>query len=161
MRVCAWCGSEMPSKGEREVTHGICSACASVLFSGTPVSLQNYLDDLSVPVLVVDSDVTVALANREAQKVIGKPLEAIAQKKGGEIFSCIHARHPDGCGRTIHCSACTIRACVEKTHATGEPQIMVPATLKQSDPDAISAVTMNITTVKRDDLVLLLINKVE
>lgn len=163
MRMCAWCRVEMPSRGEAAevVTHGMCGACAEVLFSEMPVSLEHYLEGLPQPVLVVDSDVTASLANPEAQKLIGKPLEAVAQKKGGELFNCVHAKHPAGCGRTIHCAACTIRQCVETTHATGEPQIMVPATLKQTDADANSAVALTITTVKRGELVVMLINALE
>ena len=129
--------------------------------SGPPISLQHYLDGLSVPVLVVDSAFTASIANREAQKIIGKPLEEITRRMGGEVFNCVHAQTPEGCGRTIHCSACVIRKSVTLIYQTGEPQVMIPATLKQGDPDSPTAVSLIITTVKRGDFVLLLINDVE
>jgi PAS domain-containing protein len=163
MRICAWCQTEMPSKGEGSgvVTHGICEACAGTLMSDLPISLQHFLDGLPLPVLVVDSDVKASMANLEAQKIIGKPLEEFLQRKGGDVFNCIHAKTPEGCGRTIHCSACAIRTSVTRTHQTGEPQVMVPATLKHGDPDSPSAVALTITTLKRGDLVLLMIHNVE
>lgn len=163
MRICAWCQTEMPSKGEGPgvITHGMCEACAGTLMSDLPISLQRFLDGLPVPVLVVDSDVRASTANLEAQKLIGKPLGENTRQKGGDVFSCVHAKAPEGCGRTIHCSACAIRTCVTRTYQTGEPQVMVPATLKQGDPDTPSAVALTITTMKRGDLVLLMVHKVE
>lgn len=143
------------------VTHGICTTCAGILMPDIPISLQNYLDELSVPVLVVDSDGFGSIANKEAQKLIGKPLEKFTQRRGGDLFNCVHAQSPDGCGRTIHCSACIVRQSVTLTYQTGEPQVMIPATLKQGDPDSPAAVSLTITTVKRGDLVLLMIHKVE
>ena len=163
MRICAWCNTEMPSKGEGAglVTHGICENCADALISNTPIPLQTYLESLDVPVLAVDSDVAVSLANPEALQLVGKSQEAISHRLGGEVFDCIHALAPDSCGRTIHCSVCAIRNAVTHTYETGEPQVMVPATLKRGDSDDVSAIALTITTVKRGGLVLLMVHPVE
>ena len=161
-RICAWCQTGMPSREEDLglVTHGICETCANALLSDSPVSLHSYLDSLSVPVLLVDSDVTSSFANREALKIIGKPLNWITGRKGGDVFVCAHAQSPEGCGKTIHCSGCAIRNSVMLTHETGEPQVMVPATLERGDLHGPASIALVITTVKQGDLVLLVINRV-
>jgi hypothetical protein len=160
-RICAWCQTEMPSKGETVVTHGICDDCANRLLGDSPIALQRYLDDLPVPVLVVDSDGVASFANRTACDLLGKTLEEIDQHRGGEIFTCIHAKAPEGCGRTIHCSGCVVRKSVLSTATTGEPNVLVPATLKHGDPDNPSATALTITTVKRDEVVLLKVDWME
>jgi PAS domain-containing protein len=163
MRICAWCKSEMPSKGEGAdlITHGICDKCANTMMSEMPIPLQSHLDSLHVPILAVDAGGVVFQANTEALRLVGKSQEDISQCLGGDVFSCIHAKTPEGCGRTIHCSGCVIRNCVTRTYETGEPQVMVPATLKQGDPDNFSAVSLTITTVKQGGLVLLMVHAVE
>lgn len=153
----------MPPKAGEEgmVSHGICEACADEFLSNSAVPLQRYLDKLPEPVLAVDSDVLVSFLNRKAQELVGKSLEQSVQRRGGEVFECIHAASPEGCGRTIHCSGCVIRNSVATTYRTGEPQVLIPATLKKGDPDDPTAIALTITTVKRGDLVLLRVDKVE
>jgi PAS domain-containing protein len=135
--------------------------CAEDIVSNTAVPLQRYLDKLPEPVLAVDSDGVVSFLNRKAQDLVGKTQEQAAQRRGGDVFECIHAAMPEGCGRTIHCSGCVVRNSVATTYRTGEPQLLVPATLKKGDPDDPTAVVLTITTVKSGDLVLLRINKVD
>jgi nitrogen fixation/metabolism regulation signal transduction histidine kinase len=123
-----------------------------------PVPLEQFLDDLPVPVMIMDGDAVIGFANRQAQLLLNQTAEQIAGNRGGDVFLCSHARQPGGCGHTVHCSGCTIRACVLKTHLTGEPQVMVPAALKTGNSAAPMPVAMTITTVKRGSSVLLLVN---
>lgn len=161
--MCAWCGTEMPPKAGDEslVSHGICETCADDFVSNVAVPLQRYLDKLPEPVLVMDSDVTISFLNRAAQSLTGKGPEEAFGRRGGDVFECIHAQRPEGCGRTIHCSGCVIRNSVTSTQRTGEPNVLVPATLKKGDPDDPRSVALTITTVKRGDIVLLRLDKVE
>ncbi len=160
MWKCAWCEREDPSRGEGFTTHGICESCANEQLAKSPIPLKRYLEGLDQPVLAVDGDAIATACNRAALDLLpgSEPPEG---KRGGDVFNCVHARNPEGCGRTIHCSACTIRQAVTRTHLTGEPEVLVPATLKAGDPDHPSAVAMTITTVKRGELVLLMIHDVE
>ena len=84
-RICAWCQTEMPSLGETIVTHGICDACANRMIGDTPISLQQYLEDLAIPVLVTESDLTASFANRAARERLGLP--GVAGGRIGEVFA--------------------------------------------------------------------------
>jgi len=162
-RSCAWCRKELPPvQGDSElISHGICETCAENFVANAPVPLERYLDTLPEPVLVVDNDVTASFLNRAAQAMTGKGPESSLHHRGGEVFECLYARHHEGCGRTIHCSGCAIRHAVMITHQTGEPNVAIPATLKKGDPDDPTAATLTITTVKRGNMVLLRLDKVE
>jgi hypothetical protein len=172
-RVCAWCRNEIPepqppggppsgdADEEGPVSHGICLACADKLFADQAVSLQSIIDRLPIPVLVVDSDVTVSLLNKQAQAVLGATPEQAVDRKGGELFDCVYSHLPDGCGRTIHCSGCALRRAVTTTYETGEPQVFIPASLKRNDPDDPSSVSLRVTTIKRDNLVMVKLDNAE
>lgn len=158
-RICAWCQTEMPSLGETIVTHGICDACANRMIGDTPISLQQYLEDLAIPVLVTESDLTASFANRAARERLGLP--GVAGGRIGEVFTCIHARQPEGCGRTIHCSGCAIRRSIIAAADSGKPQVDVPATLKYGDGDNPGLACFRVTALKQGELVLLLFDRRE
>lgn len=152
-RICAWCQTEMPSLGETIITHGICDDCANRMIGDTPFSLQLYLEDLAIPVLVAESDLTASFANRAARELLGRGVEE--GERIGEVFTCIHAKKPEGCGRNIHCSGCAIRRSILATADSGEPQVDVPATLKWKDLEDPEAAVLRVTTVKQGEVVLL------
>lgn len=158
-RICAWCQTEMPSQGETFVTHGICEDCANRMIGDVPHALQEYLEDLAIPVVVVDSDSTGTFSNRAARERSGQPERSQAEGSGRDIYTCIYAKRPEGCAREIHCSGCAIRRSVIATADTGEPQIWVPATLKYGDLDDPSAIALRITTLRQGDVVLLRIER--
>ncbi len=147
--------------GDDLVTHGICPVCADQFFPDEAVPLQRLLDRLDVPVLVVDSEVTVALLNARAQAILGISSEQAAHRRPGEVFDCAHAHLPEGCGRTIHCAGCALRRAIATTFETGDPQVQVPATLKKGDLDDPSAVALRITTIKQGDVVMVKLDKVD
>ncbi len=165
-RVCAWCAREMGTvEGSRhpdtEISHGICEDCVDNLAFQQGVMFQRFLDSIPVPVLAVDRHVVVKAVNRKACDVLGKNPQEIVQHLGGNVFECAHARLPEGCGRTIHCSGCVIRKSVNRTFETGEPQVSVPATLRRGDPDHPSAVVLFITTARSGDVVMLRVDRIE
>jgi hypothetical protein len=165
-RVCAWCTKEMgtvesSNRPDSEISHGICANCVDNFKSQQGVPFQRYLDSIPVPVLAVDRHVVVKAVNRKACDVLGKDPREIVQHLGGNVFECAHARLPEGCGGTIHCSGCVIRRSVTRTFETGEPQISVRATLRQGDPDHPSGVVLFITTVRSGDVVMLRVDRIE
>jgi nitrogen-specific signal transduction histidine kinase len=163
--VCAWCGVTIERPGYSQTldpgaSHGMCPACYEALVAQeSGVSLQRHIDSIPIPILLVDSNDAVVAMNAKAGSVLGKKLDATAKQPFGQVFDCIHSRLPEGCGRTIHCSGCQIRRSVAMTFETGEPQVLVPATLSLESPDQLSDAVLTITTVKRDELVLLRIEK--
>jgi hypothetical protein len=146
---------------DTEISHGICESCVDNFTFQQGVPFQRYLDSIAVPVLAVDRYVVVKAVNQKACDVLGKDPREIVQHLGGNVFECAHARLPEGCGRTIHCSGCVIRKSVTRTFETGEPQINVPATLRRRGLDHPSPVVLFITTVKSEDVVMLRVDRIE
>jgi hypothetical protein len=148
------------ARDESMVTHGICSVCAGELNPSRPIPISDYLDSLVVPVFLMEGDLTTDYTNVAARKQFGIKKD-VQGTLVGEVFSCIHSTTPEQCGRGIHCSGCVIRNCIKMTFLTGEPKVMVQATLKFGDPDDPSSASMTITTIKHDDKVILTINKMD
>jgi hypothetical protein len=163
-RVCAWCRTEMGtvegSKQPDDVTsHGICKRCVDNLIFQQGAPLQAYLDSIPVPVMAVDRNVVVGSVNAKGCEVLGKEAKEIVQHLGGDVFECAHARLPEGCGRTMHCSGCVIRRSVTYTYETGNALTMVPATLSLSRKNSLSPVQLTITTVKAGSMVILRVDR--
>ena len=159
-RVCAWCSLQMgtvegSSRPDTESSHGICERCYDNFVFQQGVPLQQYLDSLPLPVVAVDQGSVVKAVNEEACRVLGKEPREILQRLGGNVFECAHARLPGGCGRTVHCSGCAIRRAVLRTFETGEPQVRVPAQLRQAGTAADTMVALAITTMKAGNVVML------
>jgi PAS domain-containing protein len=162
-RVCAWCGVELGSGGKSRggvITHGICEACRQRFFSA-PIQhgLQELLDRLPVPVLVVDQDVRVRGANRAAREVLGKSLDDVRGRLGGEAIECVHAGEPGGCGRSLHCKGCVIRSMVTDTFVNGTDHDQVPTTQEVVPAQASQPVQLSVSTEKFGGLVLLRIER--
>ncbi len=160
--VCAWCGSVLKDNEEvRPISHGICAGCSrNLLFQGG-VRLREYLNTLGAPVLAVDSDVVVKVANDLALAALGKDAAAVAERHGGVVFECEFARLPGGCGRTVHCSACAVRRTVTETFRTGKAQVRVPAVLHSESPRGKKEISLYISTEKVGEIVFLRIDRLE
>ncbi|HTT17872.1 MAG TPA: hypothetical protein VMG82_02940 [Candidatus Sulfotelmatobacter sp.] len=162
--ICAWCGVTIERPGysqtlEPETSHGMCQACTESLASQEHgAALQRHLDTIPVPILLVDSDSAVVTMNVKACDILGKKLDGTGTQLFGKVFDCVHSRNSEGCGRTIHCSGCVIRRSVTTTFETGEPQVMVPATLSVATQDRLSEAVIAVTTFKMGGLVLLRID---
>jgi len=165
-RACAWCKKDMgtvPSdcNSKNVITHGICSACASIAFAELEMEQSEFfLESLAEPVLVVDGDVVALTANSKARQVLGKELSQIKGFKGGDIIECTHAHEPGGCGGSIHCSGCAIRRNVEDTYVTGNGHLQVPAYADIPVEGTVRSVCFLISTEKVAGVVLLRIDSV-
>jgi hypothetical protein len=162
--VCAWCGAEIANpesdpNPDHPVSHGICLSCRENFASQKGVSFQEFLESIPLPILVVDNNFEILTANRKACEALGQTPRQVLRRLPGDVFECSYARLPEGCGKTIHCSGCVIRKAVTKSFETGEPQSMIPATLKFDDPDDSSAVALIITTLKAGSVVILRLDR--
>ena len=124
-QICGWCkkeldDSEISSESDSPISHGICRDCSFHILASTGMSLQEFLDGLPAPVVLVCEDATVLRANEEARTMLGKDASKIDGFRGGEVFECEYAYLPEGCGNTVHCSGCTIRITVMDTLNTGK-----------------------------------------
>jgi PAS domain-containing protein len=143
--------------GTGPITHGICPPCAADLFGkrkgrGTP--LRDFLESLEVPTLLVDREVRVQVANPPTLEMVGKSREEIEGYLPGEVFRCVNADLPGGCGQTELCSACTVRNTVNETYETGESRIRVPATLRVRWDGESARIKFLLTTEKAGERVL-------
>lgn len=159
--VCAWCGKLLKDDAERPISHGICDACSRTVQFQEGVKLREYLNALDVPVLAVDSDVVVKVANDRALTLLGKTQNAVGGRLGGDVFECEFARLPGGCGRTIHCSGCAIRLTVAETWRTGRPKVNVPALLHHEQNGEKEEISLYLSTEKVGEMVFLRIDRLE
>ena len=164
--VCAWCGEELEPgapevHGERAVSHGLCERCSHHLFAQHGMSLMAYLDELAAPVAVVDADGTVKATNKQLCEFVQQDLSSIRGKQGGDVFECVNARLPEGCGQTIHCSACTIRNTVMETLRTGRSRAQVPASLHAGKPGHARQSELLISTERVGSYVFLRIDALD
>src|SRR6266545_4718195 len=122
--VCSYCRRVIradPGSRVTDVSHGMCEPCAEHfdrLWSGMPV--DEYLDGLAAPVLVLDEDTRVITMNQQLADLIGVDRKAAVGLRGGEAFACVRSRLPEGCGGTVHCRECGVRRTVEQVARTGQ-----------------------------------------
>jgi PAS domain-containing protein len=123
-----------------------------------PQELREFLDNIAVPIVLVAADGVIRTANRHALAIFRKDQAEIEGGLGGEVFECIYARLPEGCGHTVHCSGCAIRRTVMLTHLTGQAAERVPATLKMQSEAEPQEIRFLISTEKFCDHVMLTID---
>ncbi|WP_163338582.1 PAS domain-containing protein [Desulfopila sp. IMCC35008] len=126
-------GEKQPIEDTRQ-THGMCSDCHSrVMRQLEGISFADLLDDFDKPVAIINEEGRIAAANNKALQMLGKPLEEVQGFLGGEAMECAYARLPEGCGNTIHCSACTVRNLVEDTQRTKKSSTKTRVFLKTDE----------------------------
>jgi len=161
-QICAWCGVKLNPFDEQSprnmLSHGICAACANSEMMKIPLKLRDFLDEIEAPIIIVDAQGVVTVANRNAKILLRKQLAEIEGRLGGDVFECAYSRLPEGCGNTVHCSGCTIRRTVMETHATGKGVVRRPATLKQQANCTPTDIHFHVTTEKFNDYVMLRID---
>ena len=136
-------------------SHGICPDCTSNFRVQDGVSLREYIESMPFPVALFNSDLRLTFANSQASALFGRSFEELDGDVLGDVFECANARLPEGCGRTIHCSGCTIRRTLKHVHESGESKWMVPATLSQRK----STAALEISAVNSRGIVFLRIDR--
>jgi PAS domain-containing protein len=164
-RICCVCGIRLDdgrcrTSGDDEISHGFCDACAHHFLAEIGMPLSAYLEGIPVPVATLDADGVIGTANSSALSFLGKSHDQIRGFKGGDVFECKHARLPEGCGQTIHCSGCVIRNTATDTAQTGMPHLNVPAHLEMGDNGESKGIEMLISTEKKGGVVFLQIDEV-
>lgn len=163
-RICSWCQEPIAPIADKscgiELSHGICKKCLQwARRNDSGRSLAEFVEELPVPVLIVDNDCRISMANGSAYRMLGVNKDRMEDKKSGEIMECQNARLPGGCGNTVHCRACTIRNTVMATYADGKVREMVPAYLDTQSDGQENQVMFYISTALVSGKVLLQIDK--
>jgi len=164
-KVCAWCNTEMvvntsESNSDGIITHVMCDDCAEHLLWPFRPTMEDFIDKLDAPVLVVNSVGNVNCANKYAREILQKELPDIVGHPGGVVFECAFARLPEGCGNTLHCDGCTIRNTVIDTFQSGLSHLKIPAGLTRGTSEVNYEIQFLISTEKVKDVVLLRIDSV-
>ncbi|MDF1553382.1 MAG: hypothetical protein P1P84_09995 [Deferrisomatales bacterium] len=153
-----------PGGGERdtEISHGICEACSRFFLDEAEetLALEQFLEDLPVPVLVLGSAGEVQAANHAARGLTGLHPSQLPGATSGDLLACANARLPEGCGHTANCGGCLVRRTLEATHASGAPQEALTGPRQVATPDGVRLARFRIATCKRGDVVLLRIDEV-
>jgi hypothetical protein len=156
--ICAWCNQTLSAGQPGDaVSHGICPECANLLLRQRRFTLEQLLEQFDMPVIALDADATALCANRAAARTLATKADLIKGKLMGDVIECIHAESPEGCGRTIHCSGCTIRRMVTATHQDGRSRRGVKANQSVRRAGEATSVRYWISTRKIGDVVLLTI----
>jgi PAS domain-containing protein len=143
---------------QRTITGSVCEECLQHVDAQSGMPLRDFLDTLGVPVLMVDSDMVVTTANKSLLALFGKNFSQVRGQRGGDVFECAYARLPEGCGRTVHCSGCTIRRAVTETFTTGRSLQRVLAYLNRDAVTQFQQLGMLVSTEKMMGMVLLRID---
>ena len=164
-QICAWCGKETVNSVDPDLqtplsTHGICAECSNSFRFQGGVKLREYIESIPVPVLVVNADASVYGANTPARAIFRKELPEVTEQFLGNVFECRYARLPGGCGKTVHCSGCTIRRAVTETSSTGKSLQHIPSTLLQDLPAGMNEMRFLISTEMVGEVVLLQIGEI-
>jgi hypothetical protein len=157
--ICAACQKvlvEGPADGsDARVSHGLCEGCYYHFAARYGIPVEEYIESIKVPTVVVSPDGVVSGANKLAYDMLGKIPWQVQGYRCGDVFECVHAREPGGCGHTIHCSGCTIRRTVMHTAETGQAQIDVPAIINDKERHNNGPKRLLISTKMKNGVVFL------
>jgi PAS domain-containing protein len=113
---------------------GVCDKCARALLAECGVELGRYLEGLESPIMLVDSRGVVVAASRQALEKLGVHASEVEGKLCGDVFRCVHASLPGGCGKTAECPKCNLRQCIEATLRSKTATPSVPLRLTTGTP---------------------------
>ncbi len=119
------------------------------------MSLQTFIDEFPFPVLVVNGAYEPVAVNKTGARSSRLTIEIVPNPTMGAIVECEHSKLPEGCGRTIHCSGCTLRRTLEETNETGRPFFMIPATVTSGSKE----ISVYVSTVKANDRIVVKLDK--
>ncbi|MCB2182670.1 MAG: hypothetical protein KQH63_11625 [Desulfobulbaceae bacterium] len=167
-RICSWCEAELKpyemNKVENQfITNGLCSVCAENIFKGNDsAALCRFLDNIDAPVLLLQHKPRlVRSANQKARNLFGKDIAEIEGKRGGDVFSCIHAFSKEGCGEAKPCEKCKIKNSVIETLTTGTSFEYVFTFLDIKKQHAVTTYKLQVSTERVGNHALLRIDQFE
>jgi len=164
-RICAWCGAALDSlsaslAADAPVTHGICPSCLASFRLERAYALEDFLERLEGPVVLVDADGVFRAANSRARATLGKDRPQMLGLRGGEVIDCLYAQQPGGCGASAHCrTGCVIRRSVSTTLATGRAGAGGEAEQRVRSAEGERTKRFEISTERAGELILLRIEE--
>ena len=163
-KTCAWCKKSMGTVeatafGNDIITHGMCEDCMINMALGMAKPVDEFLDTLDCPVLMLEEDNTLSTANQQACELLGKIKYEIVGKKSGDVLECPHSKNPGGCGMQVHCKSCVIRQSVKRTFETGQACKDIPAIPDIQQFGSKREVKFIVSTERVGKMILLKVNR--
>jgi len=137
-RSCSLCGNdfeEAEAPSPDSMAGAVCDECARRLLAECGVELGRYLEGLASPVMLADADGVIVAASPQALETLGMEAAEVEGRLCGDVFRCVNASLPGGCGKTVHCRKCGLRRCIVATIGSKEAIDGAPVQLKTGDPD--------------------------
>lgn len=96
----------------------------------TREGLRTILNVLPVAVMVVDQSLSVILVNNAALTFTLKTRDQLLGHAAGDALDCMNRdAAPGGCGFSLNCAACCLRAILKETLETGTPRKRIETTM--------------------------------
>ncbi len=158
--ICSWCNRKISTIDDNSdlISHGMCEDCADDFLTVPSQSLTEFLDKMTIPLFLVNSSGLIIHGNTPGLNMVSKTAEEINEQLGGDVMECAYAKLPEGCGKTEHCAACTIRNAVMETFEKGKNIIRRKAYLNKDTEDGVVRINMEISTMKVGDNVFLMVH---
>jgi hypothetical protein len=155
---CITCGNTLATHSRDSLTHNICETCASGISDIT--KSRELLEAIDAPILLMQGNPRqVITANTKALGLFGKQLSEVENKRGGQVFDCIHSFSEAGCGKDVNCENCKIRDAIVDTFNTGNPHPGVSTTLQIKKAGGLSPHVLQVSTEKVGDLALVRVER--
>jgi PAS domain-containing protein len=160
-KTCTWCDRELEDFGTQDTStiRGLCQYCSDNLIENQGVDLYSYFDSLPAPVILIGRNVTVNYVNNKARAMLGKELSEIEGCPPGLVLECGYAQLPGGCGKTVHCTSCSLRQAVSETLATGKQFVKTLMYLQRVSGGEVKAKRLFISAKRSGDTVMLRIDE--
>lgn len=123
--------------------------------------VSDFLNTFKSPLYVVDADNTVRTLNTAARKALGETAEETEEFRPGDIYECVNARLPGGCGKSEHCQACAIRLAVLGAPGTDRGDQNAAVRYKRFDTGRGNEPIYEISAERIGDFALLRIKPIE
>lgn len=118
-------------------------------------------ESIEEPVLLIQGNPRqVVSANGRALALFGKSMDQVRDRRGGQVFDCLHSFSEAGCGKDPNCEPCTIRKAIVDTLETGTAH-RVAAELQVRKGETTSPFALAIATERSGEHALVRIERYE
>ncbi len=112
--------------------------------------LATIFDSSPSILMLVNEQACVSKINHAGTNFANRPLGEAVDLLAGEVLRCVNALQGEGCGKTLECGDCPVRARINLTLATGQSFFNETARLRIEKNDQVTPLDFLISTSKVD-----------
>ncbi len=120
------------------MSHGICRDCLAIVMSGYGKSLAEFLQQLAIPIIVIDAQQHPVFDNRNPSQQLTDSGQSSSPLLACVVFDCACEEPPDGDNHSCDCLSCTLVKTTAVTYHTGVKQKYVAAS---PDLDSLAGIS--------------------